>query len=150
MSHVREQIRNAAATLVTGLTTTGSKVHTSRKAPLFDKSAELPCLCVYTGDEEIDEEKGRHAGLAYRYLELKITGYAEDSETLDDTLDDIAVEVETAVMASRRLGIGVIDTFLINSEKEETVEAEKALGKIDLIFKVTYLTAIGTPGTIIS
>ena len=150
MSHARKQIRDAVVTIVTGLTTTGANVFKSRKAPLFDKDTELPCLCIYTEDEEIDEEKGKHAGLSYRYLELKITGYAEDASTLDDTLDDIAAEVETAVLADRRLGLGVIDTFLLSSEKEETVEAEKPLGKIELTFKVSYLTETGKPGTIIS
>jgi hypothetical protein len=51
-THARQQIREAAATVVSGLTTTGTRVYQSRMRPVAD--AGTPCLLVMTSDESID------------------------------------------------------------------------------------------------
>ena len=48
-NHLRRQIRERAATTLTGLATTGSNVFQSRFYPM--ESAGLPGLCIYTKDE---------------------------------------------------------------------------------------------------
>jgi len=52
MSHVRQQIREAVATRLTGLTTTGVNVFASRVYSLADE--KLPALAVYTRSESSD------------------------------------------------------------------------------------------------
>ena len=51
-NHLGRQIRERAATTLTGLSTTGSNVFQSRFYPM--KSAGLPGLCIYTKDEEAE------------------------------------------------------------------------------------------------
>jgi hypothetical protein len=138
MSHARQQIREACAALVTGLTTTGSRVHQSRMRP--QGSAGLPCLLVTTNDEEI--QPGTIGNLYERTLTLVIRGFAMGSATLDDTLDQIAVEVETAMAGYTR---AVFDKLEVDFEDE----IEKPVGSIALTYRVTYFTASGTPGTLI-
>ena len=135
MAHARQTIREAAATLLTGLTTTGSRVFQSRMVP----QESLPCLLITTNDEEITP--GTISGMAERHLDLAVTGYAKQSSTVDDTLDTIAAEVETAM-----------STFTYRNELKSIAvdfdeHLEKPVGMIRLSFLVTYLTATGTPGT---
>ena len=48
-NHVRQQVREAVSTLLTGLTTTESRVYQSRITPL--QANELPALLVATNGE---------------------------------------------------------------------------------------------------
>jgi hypothetical protein len=50
VAHVRQQVREALAIQLTGLTTTGAKVFQSRVYPL--ESSDLPCLLIATEEEE--------------------------------------------------------------------------------------------------
>ena len=138
MSHARQQIREACAALVTGLTTTGSRVFQSRMRP--QASASLPCLLVTTNDEEITP--GTIGTIYERSLLLSIRGFAMGSATLDDTLDQIAVEVETAMAAYYRATLTAIEIDFDD-------EIEKPVGSVDLRYRVMYHTAAGTPGTLI-
>lgn len=55
MPHVRTQIRGVVATTLTGLATTGARVHPSRLWPL--QKADLPALLVYTTSDQVDYER---------------------------------------------------------------------------------------------
>ncbi len=134
MSHARQQIREQVATLVTGLATTGSRVHQSRMRP-----DTLPCLLVTTNDEEI--VPGTVGNLRQRMLDLVITGYAKAGDTLDDTLDTIAAEVEVA------LANGYADRAeLTRIEVDFDDSLEKPVGSIALTYRITYFTEAGAPG----
>jgi len=135
MAHARQTIREAAATKVTSLTTTGANVFQSRMVP----TVSLPCLLVTTNDEEI--VPGTIGNIIERRMALDITGYAKQSSTVDDTLDLIAAEVETAMSTFTYRN----ELQSISVDFDETLE--KPVGMIRLSFLVTYLTATGTPGT---
>ena len=145
MSHTRQQIRDAAVTLLTGLTTTGSKVYASRIYPMQD--ANLPGLCVYTSSEEIDEELGKVEHIQYRNLTLTVEGYGKLTSGLDDQLDTIASEVETALLADQFFSGLLQGLDLVSIETEITEEAEQPIGVVRLTFNAHYLTTEGTPGT---
>ena len=135
MAHARQTIREAAATLLTGLTTTGSRVFQSRAAP----QESLPFLLITTNDEEI--VPGTIGNLIERQMELVVTGYAKQTSTVDDVLDTIAAEVETAMAGFTYRN--ALKSLAVDFE--ETLE--KPVGLIRLAFVCTYLTATGTPGT---
>lgn len=135
MAHARQTIREAAATKVTGLTTTGANVFQSRMVP---QTTALPCLLVTTNDEEINP--GTIGDLIDRSLDLVITGVAKASGA-DDTLDTIAAEVETAMATFAYRNA----LTAINIDFDEALE--KPAGRIALTFRVNYFTAAGTPGT---
>lgn len=137
MAHSRQTIREAAATKVTGLTTTSTRVFQSRMVP--QESSALPCLLVTTNDEEV--LPGTIHGMQDRRLKLVITGIAKATGSIDDTLDTIAAEVETAM-----------NTFTYRNQLNEIrvdfdESLEKPVGRIDMEFEINYFTTAGTPGT---
>lgn len=146
MSHVRKQIRDAAVTLLTGLATTGSNVFPSRLYPLND--AELPGICIYTNNEEPDEEHGKFDVFDVRRLVLTIEGNDKLVAGLQDSLDDIAWEVEDAILAPGQDFGGLAKTIDISSvEFGKSKEAEQPIGLVVINFTVTYYINRGTSGT---
>ncbi len=135
MAHARQTIREAAATLLTNLTTTGTRVFQSRMVP----QESLPCLLITTNDEEITP--GTISGMAERNLDLAVTGCAKAASNVDDTLDTIAAEVETAMAGF------TYRNELTRLEVDFDEAVEKPAGRIVLTFRITYLTAAGLPGT---
>ena len=94
MAHLRRQIRERAASTLTGLTTTGSNVFQSRVYPM--ESADLPGLCIYTNSETVDIASIGTTRTVFRELNLIVEGYASASTNLEDTLDQIGKEIEVA------------------------------------------------------
>jgi len=145
MSHVRQQIRDSFYNLCLGLTTTETRAYKSRVFPLADEN--IPGLIVYTSTEEENEEEGKNAGFQFRYLRVIVECYDKLAAGLDDQLDDMAAEVETAVFADDIAGIRTIDLESTDTEIQEG--AEQPVGKIILSFLVSYLTREGSPETAI-
>lgn len=134
MPHARQTIREAAATLLTGLSSTGSRVFQSRMVP----QTTLPCLLVTTNDEEITP--GTIANLIERNLDLVVVGIAKASAA-DDALDTIAAEVETAMAGF------AYRNELQRIEVDFDEALEKPAGRIALTYRINYITAAGSPGT---
>jgi hypothetical protein len=142
-NHVRQQIREAAAALVTGLATTSARVYQNRLHPLAD--ANLPCLLVNADSEEIEVLTMHSTPDLERVLELQVRGVAKAASNLDDTLDTIAKEVETVLGAA-----GVMPT-LIKSIELRGIRVELDDGKeipvgvIALTYRINYITASNAP-----
>ena len=135
MAHARQTIREAAGTLLGNLTTTSTRVFQSRMVP----QTSLPCLLITTNDEEI--VPGTIGNLLERNMELIVSGCAKATSNVDDTLDTIASEVETAMSGfSYRNQLSRLEVDFDES-------LEKPVGRIALTFSITYLTAAGAPGT---
>lgn len=145
MTHVRTQIRGAAATALTGLTTTGARVFKSRIRPADDD--ELPCLLVYCDDErDIEKTTAGNPGRLSRPLELIIKGLAKKTAALDDELDKIALEVEVAIAANVTLG-GLVreGAWLRDIGVTMNEEMETPCGEIVMVFSATYSTNSNAP-----
>lgn len=98
MSHVRTQIRNAVASALTGLNTTGSNVFKSHVYPIGED--QLPGLTVHTLGEASELMAVSSSGTRMkRVLELSVTAYVKDASSSDETVDTIMVEVEEALQA---------------------------------------------------
>ena len=145
MAHVRKQIRDAVATAVTGLTTTGSNVFASRVRPISD--SQLPCLLVYTTNEVINLEGGT-LDAPERLLSVRISGVIEATESLDDTMDIIAAEVEVALGADITMGGLAVGADLLDTTMDLDGEAEKQVGTINLNYIISYRTPFGDPSTV--
>lgn len=145
--HVRTQIRNSFATLVTGLATTGSNVYKTRLYPF--QSDNLPGLAVSVESEEVDDEEGKNEQLQHRDAMVVVSGYDKLVAGLDDQLDTISAEVETAVFADRFLSGLLMSLDLVSTETELVVDQEKPLGEITLTFRARYFTSEGAPETVI-
>ena len=149
MTHARQSIREAAATLLTGLTTTGSRVHQSRLPYATLGDGELPALLVITEDEQIADRTTDSPARMWREIDLVISGLAKPSANLDDALDTIAAEVETALGESLTVSTKKLSVMLQDLKVSIDTSLERDVGRIDLRFRVAYFTAAGAPGTLL-
>ena len=141
--HARQTIREAIAALVTGLSTTGANVYQSRVYP----HDTLPCLTLYSINEAVVETIFN--GTQMRELSLIIEGRAKATSNLDDTLDTIAAEVETALMTDQYLTDSVKLIELTETEIDFFDDIEQPAGIVRLTFIVSYRTNETDPTTLI-
>lgn len=144
-THVRRQLREAAATALTGLTTTGTHVFQSRMRAQAD--AILPCLLVETNDEVIAPSS--IGATQERDLTLTVRGVAKATSNVDDTLDAIALEVESALAAAPSLGGLAAGMELRGIKVDFDHETDKPVGQISLEYRLTYFVSSGSPGSVI-
>jgi hypothetical protein len=149
MLHMRKQIRDAVAAALAGLPMTADRVYIGRTRPL-GKNHE-PTLLVYTRTETSKREVRGAPPEHERQLDLIVEGRVSSSAPPDDLLDQIALEVETAMASLIDYGTGkVFDGLIWNlqySGQQVIVEAdgEKHIGKIGLQYLATYHVAEGAP-----
>jgi hypothetical protein len=140
MSHVRQQIRDRIATVVTGLPTTGANVYKTRRYALDD--SKLPAICVYTMDESSSlitigsRTLRRVINVA---IDIVIKG---SSTTVSDTLDTICVSAEEAMAADFTLNGLAKSSVLTSTEIDVNVEGEKSIASARLVYTVEYVTSI--------
>jgi hypothetical protein len=96
MAHARQQIRDQLETTLAGLATTGTNVFSSR---VYDAAAAdaLPSLTIYMLSEDLGEESGNKQ---MRILNVVVEARVKQSLNVDNTLDTIGAEVESALFAS--------------------------------------------------
>jgi hypothetical protein len=145
VSHVRQQLRERAATTLTGLTTTGTKVYQSRVYPLG--AANLPGLLIYTKSEDSEAVTMSGARTLLRNLSLVIEGYVKAVSNYDDTVDTIAKEVETAMGNDVTLNGLAKNSYLESTEIEYDGEGEKPVAVVSLTYTVEYMTKENAPQT---
>lgn len=148
MPHARRAIVLAAVQALTGLATTGSRVHPSRTWPVAAENT--PCLLVYARTERSAPMtmKGAARRLA-RELTLAVEGVVAETDDSDATLDQVALEVETALAADPTLGGACMDLLLTSTDIEARADGEFRAGRIRLEFAVTYHTAANAPSVTI-
>ena len=142
-NHLRRQIRERAATTLTGLTTTGSNVFQSRVYPM--ESAGLPGLCIYTTEETGEMQSMGGTRHISRDLTLIVEGYATDSANVDDTLDQIGKEVEIAMSGDIKLNNLAQDSYLSSVEITLSGDGSTGIGKITHSYIVVYQNAENAP-----
>lgn len=141
--HVRKQLRDQVAVLVTGLVTYAVNVYKNRKYPV--DSSELPCLIVQTGDEEIELLTIDYPAQQLRREQLIITVIAETTTGLDDMLDEICKDIEVVLAGS----VTVAKNFKLESTSgiEPNVVGDKPVGVVDMRFVGEVYTLENAPFT---
>ena len=142
-NHLRRQIRERAATTLTGLTTTGSNVFQSRVYPM--ESAGLPGLCIYTTEETVEIQSMGGTRNVSRDLTMIVEGYATDSANVDDTLDQIGKEIEIAMSGDITLNDLAQDSYLSSVEITLSGDGTTGIGKITHSYTVVYQNAENAP-----
>lgn len=144
-NHVRQQLREAVATAVTGLSTTGSRVYQSRVYPLTDSN--LPCLLV-TSDGDKSEAITVHSPYQQeRATTIRIEGIAKAVSNIDDTLDTISKEVETAIAGSSTAIVKGL--FYQGAQIDYDGSGEQPIGKVTMIFTKDLYTFSNAPDVLI-
>ena len=144
--HQRTRIRQAIKAALTGLVSTSARVYTSRVDPV--PTDQLPALRIETNGEVSDDlDLSQHA--QQRTLQLVVIGMAKATASLDDVLDQIALEVEGGIFnAPDQTFGGIVET--INYQGAQVVPAEgleQPVGEIRLNFFVIYHALTGAPDT---
>jgi hypothetical protein len=148
MPHARETIRNAAVALLTGLSTTGARVYKDRLQSRPLETSELPCILVTTGGETVEGSTVHAPAVIQRELELQVIGVVRALTGLDDTLDDIALEVETA-LSGGTLSTKADVALASIDEPSFDGSVDMPVARQTMRFRVTYATAANAPGTLI-
>lgn len=143
--HVRKQIRDALITTLTGLTTTETRVFPNRVHSM--NSNALPGLIVYTVEEEVEEVA--IGGILNRILDVAVEAYVATSENIDDDLDLIAAEVETAIGADLTINGLANHVTLSTTEYFMDDEGKKKTGVARLVFQVQYRTTQADPTAVV-
>lgn len=145
-SHVRTQIRDAAVALLDALETTRDKCTGGRPNSRPIQESELPCLLVYTNEEEsAPASRTMPARRLQRAVQLVVHGYAQGTGDIDATLDTIAKEVEAALGADPTLGGLAKDTYLVGTLKQSDADAQKPTWEVVLTFTCEYSTREDIP-----
>lgn len=139
MAHIRSQIRDTVATALTsaGLTTKKSRAYAV---------GTFPMALVYAETENSDAP-ATSGGSMIRRLVVTVEYVAVGrSDTLDDTLDDAAVVIETA-LADTNLGGLVKNIHLQNTNITFDPSGDEIVGLIRMSFSATYGTTAIDPET---
>jgi len=124
-------------TAVTDLVTTGPDVFTNRMTPFRD--SDLPNISVYVAREaETIEEDDEMGPYELRVLPVDIVARARANNELDDQLDDICLEVETAIHADTDLAALIKGISLISTEIEMDHEGEQPVGAARMEWAIIY------------
>lgn len=147
-NHIRQQLREAFAAQVTGLTTSGARVFQSRIRNLAD--ADLPGLRIYTEQEDIADNAGTtyqsSPDLQHRTLALRCEAVAKANANLDDTLDLMCKEVELALAANPTLGgLAKVQCWLTGTDIGMDGSGEHPVGKAVMTWKIIALTMSNAP-----
>lgn len=142
-NHLRRQIRERVATMLTGLSTTGSNVFQSHVYPL--ENADLPALCIYTQDEEIEVGAMGDPRVCHSTMTLIVDGYAQTSSNLDDQLDQIGKEVQVAMAGDIDINNLVKDSYLSSVDISYSGEGTSPIGIIRHNYSVLYRYAENAP-----
>lgn len=145
MAHVRQQIRERAASTLGSLTTTGSRVYQSRVYPLG--SNNLPGLLIFTKSEDSMPETMGTSRLIMRTLSLVVEGYVKQVSDFDDKVDLICSEVETAMAGDITLNGLAKDSFLESTEINYDAEGDQPAGVCSMTYSVRYANAEADPDT---
>lgn len=140
MAHVRQQIRDRIATVLSGITGFSTSVYKMRRYALDD--AKLPAIAVYTVDES-----SNLITLGLRTIRRVVNVGVEivakgASSSIADTIDGYCVSVEEAIANDFTINGLAKSCILTSSTIDVNVEGEKAVGTARLVFAVEYITAI--------
>lgn len=144
-NHLRRQIREAIATAVTGLATTGARVFQSRVYPL-ERAGDLPGLLVFSLTETSEGSSLGAPRLMTRVLRVQVVAVAEATADLDDTLDQICKEVEIALAMPCAALAGIAKSITLSATDIELQGTSvRPVGQAAMTYEVVYIAAEDAP-----
>ena len=138
MNHPRAAIREALTDHLKNRTDAKDKVFGNRNKPLFDNL--LPAILVYARSENVLEERFASDGFGAtkRELDIAIEAVISGDDNLDEALDKIAAQIESAFedweMPTRKADI----LKLKSTEIDTSIEGSKIYGAIRLNYSIIY------------
>lgn len=137
MSHVRAQIRDAVATLVSGVAT----VYKSRAYPIAE--ASLPVALVYCNTEEVEPTD---FGKLERRLQVVVEIVVQAS-VFDATVDSLIASTEAALGSDLTLGGLALHCLLTQIDVTVSVEGSAPIARARMTYVAHYRTTFSDPET---
>ncbi len=141
--HERQAIRDAIVAALVSQTSAGTRVSKSRREPV--RSVELPAISVYVESEKTNEKTFLTAPVELeRILTVSIDAWVsadgKEADRLEDTLDAIALQVETAMDVDTNLSGTAYWSALAATELGTLAAAEgrRPMGCAHLEYTVVY------------
>lgn len=139
--HERQAIREAVITRLAGPgptypTAAGARVFKTRLSPI--RGLELPALNVYTDDEVSDAKNTAPVELA-RVVPVVVEGWVALTSGVDDALDALALQIETAMDSDSSFG-DTVESTLTLTQFGYKLEGERQMGCVHLEYTTTYRT----------
>lgn len=144
-AHLHTQIRNAAVAALTGLASTGASVYANRLYPI--READLPALRISLDDESVSVESIHAPATLGRQLTLVVECCALAATALDDTCDQMQMEVEVALAAGLNVAGQVLIPYLAASRYDDEPAGLDA-GVKRLEFALDFFTPADAPDTL--
>jgi hypothetical protein len=139
MPHQRTLIRRAVVAQFLGQTDAGQRVFPTRIVPL--RTTELPAISVYTLEDTVSADSSTTGPRTLiRDLPIQIEGWVKANDNVDDAMDELAFQVETAMHRDQYLGGTVGDSILDTTVMEVVEEGGRLLGLVVLTYVATYRT----------
>ena len=111
-------------------------------------------LTIMTVNDVADNDNttaSNSSRIVWANLGLLIKVHAQEAaSTLDDTLDQIEVEIRQALLADITLGGLVKDLWWISTEITLESENVKPIGLAEILFSVSYRVAASDPSTLLT
>lgn len=154
MSHARQTIREAIATLLRNTPTNWGSVLETR---LQSTRQEWPYVMVFA-DSETSNAMTVHAPTVYsRSLTIFVVGMLRlpgtgDVQTVEDLMDDLAVEVETKLTSTTlRAIVSKVEAVELVATKMDVILEVDGIdhAEVHMTWRVQYATAEGAASTLI-
>ena len=142
MSHVRQQLRDAVASVLTGLTTTGTRVFTNRVYPA--DVSDCPCLIVRSDGDDVEAQTIHQPYLQVRQTRIQVEAYAEGVDGFDDEIDTICQEVETAIANASS---SLVKGMYLRGTRIDFDQGEQPIGRATMVFTKDLYTQSNAPQT---
>ena len=133
--HIRQAIRDNVKTTLTGLATTGDRVYVNRIYPFIQQVSNG--ILIYTESESTDYLTMGRPRSQERSLTLKVEIYAKATANLDNSIDDIALEIENVLYNDPSRGGVATDTMIMNFDSDFSGDGDSPVGVgiLDIVVK---------------
>lgn len=147
--HIRQQLRNAVATALAGLATTGPRVYASRVHVMGEP--HLPGLRIATNSEEVELQTAHAPNLSQfgqyrRTVELVVDACVKRSDQAAELLDTICEEVETVLASGVTVDSQQITPILTGVEIEMDGGVDQKVEVASMRYTCVLFTRANQPG----
>lgn len=145
MKHARQTIREAVGALLKSAAITGTRVYENRLYPV--QSNDLPCLLVITNGDRSQNTSVNSNPTQQRDVDVQIKAVVKASIDLDDDMDELCAQVETAI-AGASFSFKGSQVYLGTDQKESAI-GNQPVGESTLFYRFTIRTKENDPLTIV-
>lgn len=136
MSHLRQLIRSNIVSTLTGNTSAGSNVFSTRYYPI--EQGKLPAIAVFTMSEGTDYATISYPRRQIRTLDVAVELFVSATSNIDNTLDALAVQVEELLQNDVTRGGYAKNTDIVSFSADFDGSGEKPVGVGRFTVRVTY------------